>query len=441
MSYKNMENVLQKINQKYISLNNDEVKHNNARLKSTLESMICEMKKQSAVFKTVFDKPFYGGSFYDDLKVGSPDEFDLDLLLVLPKSCEKHKKKNCGCVKLETSNKPGFFWYKIDPDYYPPFKDYIENDYLQTNLILDWVKGLVTKALNSLNSVDFSWGTPRYHSESGPALTLKLYGQFGHFDVDLVPAFKFGPESWPQYGYKPNSSRRKTDFFIVPKKARLQNCGERYWRASFQDQERELIEGKQRLKPALRLLKKMRNNLGQVSVSSYALKTLVLWDLDSGYLDFNAPLADVFMKLLKKYAEHLQAKCVPYYWNKNNNLLDTIQLTTLENHQNEISRKIANIERNYLADPLVVVKIILKEGTQEYNLFMTEYFPINAVPSLGLGNLSLSDRHRPAENQGGIQQVANANYRWGIAGAILGIGTVAAVSIYSAITRNRNNQN
>lgn len=43
------------------------------------------MKQQSQLFDLMYNRIFYGGSFYDGLKVGKPEEYDLDLLLSLPK--------------------------------------------------------------------------------------------------------------------------------------------------------------------------------------------------------------------------------------------------------------------------------------------------------------------------------------------------------------------
>lgn len=57
------------------------------------------MKTQSVLFKGLYDKLFHGGSYYDGLRVGHPEEFDLDLLLRLPKLID---------VCLSVSNMPGF---------------------------------------------------------------------------------------------------------------------------------------------------------------------------------------------------------------------------------------------------------------------------------------------------------------------------------------------
>lgn len=57
------------------------------------------MKRNDALFASMYERMFYAGSFYDGIKVGHPDEFDLDLLLALPKNIE---------AVLTVTNIPGF---------------------------------------------------------------------------------------------------------------------------------------------------------------------------------------------------------------------------------------------------------------------------------------------------------------------------------------------
>ncbi|KAJ8961316.1 hypothetical protein NQ314_005965 [Rhamnusium bicolor] len=52
---------------------------------------------------------FFGGSFYDGLRIGQPDEYDLDLLLSLPKLVEP---------TITTSDIPGYVHLQ--------FKEYIK---------------------------------------------------------------------------------------------------------------------------------------------------------------------------------------------------------------------------------------------------------------------------------------------------------------------------
>lgn len=43
------------------------------------------MKQQNQLFEMMYNNIYYGGSYYDGLKVGKPEEYDLDLLMSLPK--------------------------------------------------------------------------------------------------------------------------------------------------------------------------------------------------------------------------------------------------------------------------------------------------------------------------------------------------------------------
>lgn len=98
--------------------------------------------------------------------------------------------------------------------------------------------------------------------KGGPALTLKIEGAGLKMDVDLVTCFIFSKDKWPKGGFKSNPVPSKPDFFIVPK---IPKCGgdakirERYWRLSFQEQERELMASKgKNFKPTIKLLKVWR---------------------------------------------------------------------------------------------------------------------------------------------------------------------------------------
>lgn len=62
------------------------------------------MKEKDELFKTMFERIFYGGSFYDGLKVAKPEEYDLDLVLNLPSVIEPI---------VTVSDKPGFVQIEI----------------------------------------------------------------------------------------------------------------------------------------------------------------------------------------------------------------------------------------------------------------------------------------------------------------------------------------
>lgn len=56
------------------------------------------MERKSILFKGLYERLFYGGSYYDGVRVGHPEEFDLDVLLRLPKLID---------ASLIISNAPG----------------------------------------------------------------------------------------------------------------------------------------------------------------------------------------------------------------------------------------------------------------------------------------------------------------------------------------------
>lgn len=71
------------------------------------------MKKVSPLFKELYSTNYYGGSFYDGLKVGKPDEFDLDLKLTLPRILDARliQTEEHGFIKLQM---PG--WTRLQKD-------------------------------------------------------------------------------------------------------------------------------------------------------------------------------------------------------------------------------------------------------------------------------------------------------------------------------------
>lgn len=68
-----------------------------------MTDIINEMKKD-ALFAKLYNRIFYGGSYFDGLRVGKPEEFDLDILLKVPK---------IGQPSLDLANEPGYLWLRF----------------------------------------------------------------------------------------------------------------------------------------------------------------------------------------------------------------------------------------------------------------------------------------------------------------------------------------
>lgn len=62
--------------------------------------MLAKMRDTSPLFGKLYTRIFYGGSYYDNLKTGKPDEYDIDLLMMLS------KKQMFTLKPIETA--PGF---------------------------------------------------------------------------------------------------------------------------------------------------------------------------------------------------------------------------------------------------------------------------------------------------------------------------------------------
>ncbi|XP_019878052.1 cyclic GMP-AMP synthase-like receptor [Aethina tumida] len=371
--YNYMENVLQHINANVISLRDDEIKGNNIILKEILNIIIDKLKTKNIMFRKMYTCIFFGGSYYDGLRVGHPNEFDLDLLLTL---------HNLTKPIITKANEPGYVFLKLgninnflnidDFKMYKQLSNLInKNGYLDVRKVLSWFEGIVTSSLNDIKEgsiYNFQIKGNTYKGtihKGGPAFTLKIKGPNGsNMDIDLVPCFRFTEEHWPQ-GFKKSTSQQKS-FFIVPKPL-PDSTKSHYWRLSFQEQERELINNKGRLKPALRLLKQMRDTLNHHRIASYYLKTVFLWQVEEIGVDqshWNSSLSYVFVCALKRYKEFLDSDNLPYFWEKKNNLLSGLHEDTLKNIRGSILKVLTDIESNN-KDPNAIVKYLLTPEEQK----------------------------------------------------------------------------
>ncbi|XP_050513469.1 cyclic GMP-AMP synthase-like receptor isoform X2 [Diabrotica virgifera virgifera] len=374
--YNVLENVLKDINQKYISFPEEMRKRNNKILLELLDALIPKMKEKNTLFKQLYFTTFFGGSFYDGLRVGAPDEFDLDLLMTLPKMLN---------IDLNVSNIPGFVHVKITnllelfnqphlKERFNGLEKLVDNQHHLDNLkVRQWMERIVTLTINDFpqekgsHVINIKSGKfLAKFSKAGPAFTLKVNGRVGKdnvvLDIDLVPCFRFAQDKWPKSPFRPNPTPAKSTFFIVPKPQKNGNLvGEHYWRLSFQEQERELIDKKQYLKPSIKFLKKMRDTSNHACIASYYLKTIALWEKEKRPEAFwSSSLSYVFMTLLKSYYESIKNGKILYYWNKNNNLINGPSAATLTNVENRLKAIINDIDKNLTVDPNVVAKYICK---------------------------------------------------------------------------------
>ncbi|KAI4471741.1 cell fate determining protein mab21-related [Holotrichia oblita] len=342
--------------------------------------LIEEMKGLDELFKKMFKTIYCGGSYYDGLKITDPEEYDYDFLLELPKlttPCITTSREHPGFVQVCVKNMLRF--RKQETKLAIALENRLldkEGNYLRADKLKRWLESLVDKVLETKFQSFTVDDKPYYFKKTkgGPAITLRILDSIeapkSIIDIDLVPCLKFKDNHWPQdNNFKLNPSKIDT-FFVVPKSPKTQK-GENLntlWRLSFQQQEQEFLSDKQSLKSALKLLKRLRDQRQHHNISSYFIKTIFLWQVYEGGQDqslWEQSQSVVFMFMLKRYWQHLDKKCIPYFWNINFNLLQYIKPAELENIKNELENAINKIDRNLTSNPFVIASYLIPKEEED----------------------------------------------------------------------------
>ncbi|XP_030750094.1 uncharacterized protein LOC115877880 isoform X3 [Sitophilus oryzae] len=329
--YKPLENVLQTINSKYIALSEQAVKKNNNILQQNIMNPSVQCLKNH----------------------------------VLPGYVNVRIENYDNILKRPEAERKGF----------EDIRRFLDHDnFLSTEKVLTWMESVVSSSMDKffkLNGKHYMELTGQDDKvlvymtmvKGSPAFTLELAIGDPNSEkicVDLVPSFQFEKKDWP-VGYRPNNSRKFDKFLVVPKKPKKYEGlfdVNRYWRLSFQEQERDMISGihLRSMKPSLKLLKKLRDKQKHDCIASYFIKTIYLWTLEKKPEKFwSLPLGAVFMLMLKEYADCVQKKYIPYFWNENLNLIGHVNDIHLKGLGNRLKNIIDDIERGLAASDVFVV--------------------------------------------------------------------------------------
>ena len=264
------------------------------------------------LFKLLYKDLYYTGSYYKGLKVGKPDEFDLNIVL--------YNEALMHYVKVERSQ-PGYVQLRVG------MKGFRQDEDRMTGVALAQFEGLLNgsgKGLRQLNpkavnqwffnvvkkayglipkKVELDSDAAQFRKikhfdikQNGPALTLMLELTNGHkVDLDLVPVLPFKRRRLRKFGIiftnvnQPNWLRKPTglpkayrmnltdgfnqNFFAIPKPG----PSELDWPIHFPYAEKEIIFDLGCVKPVIRVLKLFRDSNPVLSeVKSYALVTIVM---------------------------------------------------------------------------------------------------------------------------------------------------------------------
>ncbi|XP_014207309.1 uncharacterized protein LOC106638568 [Copidosoma floridanum] len=381
--------VFQKINKKFLTLSDEEIRNNNEHLKM-VEKVFIPLLKKDELFNLLFKRIMYGGSFYKGTRFGKPVEFDLDCVIKLPINYMNN-------IKIDTNHKNyGFVRIKINTDgpFHPSWMKHAKllskwltaDGFLDQNKFHSWMERIVTSAFSmhsktTNGSYEILYCDRKYmimHKKTGPAFTIILQTPDGaRIDVDLVPCLEF--DNLPLgNGYKNFIGNKKT-WMAVAKPLSLVTNSNLLWRLCFYEQEKEFLQGD--IKPVIRMVKKFRDTMKWKSVASYYIETVFYHELEKhkpDLFDFlRAPKTYLFMLGLKKLQYHLEKKELPYFWHGKHNLFSKMNSSQLESYANHLKKLIVKFDENILMDRYVLADLKL-----EHN------------PTLKLMNLQLNQKIR-----------------------------------------------
>ncbi|XP_069686321.1 cyclic GMP-AMP synthase-like receptor isoform X1 [Periplaneta americana] len=380
-----LETVLHAVQKNYISLNDQDMKIYGDHFTKVLTQLIELMKQEDALFKAIYSRLCGAGSYYDGLKVGKPEEYDMDVVMRLPINYNDIIIDNSGVPAAFTKVKitKGMDQLRQHPEWTSKYR-YMDSwrnkdDYLLETEFRKWIESVVNKALNTLkqkksncyelvleNPDGLGEKTPYQISltKSGPAMTFNIIipPDNAKVDVDFVPVIEFTHPKWPPHHVRslsPNLiAAKRTSWFIVPKPKKGNTDGT-LWRLAFHEQEREMINDKGVLKPVCRLLKKFRDTQG-INIASYYLKTLFLWEVDIRGREFwTQKQGFLFMHMLKVFRDKLQQKSINYYWDKRYDLTEGYNDKNKKNICDRLNKIIEKIEKEVETNPMIVAKFIL----------------------------------------------------------------------------------
>ncbi|XP_025163166.1 cyclic GMP-AMP synthase-like [Harpegnathos saltator] len=354
-----------KINNKFVTLEKENVKQTNEHLNKIINKLIEKMKEQNSLFNKTFQKIAWTGSFYKKTKVGLPDEFDLNLIIQLP-----IKKDD---MKLSTDlNLPGYIKIhtkiyennnlNMDAKAYSDMMGFIDQDqdqYLDQEKFRRWIESILNKVAfttNGNNDIKIDDYIIKV-SKSGPAFTLSFQDVLSYpINVDLVPVLAFKSRDFPrQCSIYQTLQDSDKDIFLVPKPLSNKNIfyansrPSHYWRLSFYIFEKDMLSKYGRAKPIIRQLKKFRETQNWKSIASYYIETLCFHHLER--FETRESNTSLLFTMLENLHEAFEISCIKHYWDKNINLLENIEKDEMMNMKGRLYNIIRNIRKQIIEQP------------------------------------------------------------------------------------------
>ncbi|XP_050342622.1 cyclic GMP-AMP synthase-like receptor [Nymphalis io] len=361
---KNLDVYLSEVFKQFIALKENDLRKAQEVFKSVFELFKQKMGEQCNYFKKYASQVMYAGSVYDGIKVSKLDEFDMDIVIRLPVNYADDGENG---IIIE-NDEPGFVKLKIIKAFdnldkqkewdtcHKVTREWRDTDkYLLQNKFRQWLHKIVQRTVNDLNDKVTVLGVTYLltYKTSGPAYTLNIRNSEGDeeflLDVDFVPVIRFMLPRWPE-GYRTVENTQIKEWLVVPKPNKLvQDAGikNRLWRLSFQDYERDMIKGCQGLKTTIRLVKKLRDELGMKAIASYYIKTLFLWKVEATDKQYwQRKISAIYREMVEELYNAIAEGNIPYFWNKDNNLIQGVKATLLQVYAKKLKEVLDSIDSN-----------------------------------------------------------------------------------------------
>lgn len=381
---KTVEEIFQEVNRRHVRIKRKERKDNNSILYKVLQELLKRMRKYDSLFDSMKPKLEYLGSYFDGMRVGQPNEYDINVILTIHinynKICLDARDTQNGYTSIimpeefrRLSNTPatakkGFkdteFWcdksYRLLVKSIRSFMQRVIDAVLKEMPLEDGKR--ILKVKNKYFKI--------LYKMSGPANTITIHLENdGVIDVDLVPTLAFELPKIPlssKIDFEKVKRTKIAHYFAVPKPS----DNEFSWRLAFPYQERYYTDNMNNLKSAIKFLKLFRDVQGFDKLASYFIKTLFLWEIiEKDDNDFwkKSSLTFLVLYMLQKLKDCLAIATIKNFWCSDHNLLEKIKKETCQNWSNRISNIINDIERNKSTNPHVVLKYFTKQVSVKLN--------------------------------------------------------------------------
>jgi len=191
-----------------------------------------------------------------------------------------------------------------------------DSGYLLQNKVHSWLECIVVKALDSFKKL-----YPLFqitHTKSGPAHTLNVNGKFF---IDLAAGFVFKSDHhWISDRKKPPLI---SSWLAIPRPYKENTANNNQnWIPAYAMLEKEKIHNKNTFKNAIRLIKKLRDNLNLCNLKSYFIKTVFLWELDRRPANYwEQSLTQIFLDCFDAIIDCIEKREIKFYWDANYNML------------------------------------------------------------------------------------------------------------------------